>query len=471
MCYHSSLPETLTESPSLAKIVPKVGGPKLTQIIRLMVDESNELAGYRHHVVTDFKSILISTKRFPIKGDSHFIDVKYKSEGEDEPLNQAQVYRIPITLTNTLTVGELVADLTSTNPAIQYDSKLEMIQSLNIFLNHYAKTNGNLVTVGSSKTFIWNAGNENSMSLGCGLVAIRGFITSVRAATNRILININVSHGAFYQEGALTGLIRAFMAQPGRTATLHELGLFIEKLRIRTSHLGEKKNRHGIVILSQKSIFSLARPYRPGRNMPQLEKPPEVRRFGAGPKDVRFWLRERTKVTDRLVGPQPVEAGPGRYITVYDYFRNTYNIETNSIFPVVNVGTNDNPSYLPAEVCIVLPGQHARARLNSEQTSYMVNFACRPPWVNAGSIENDGFETAGLSRKTNPLLVSPNVILNRENFTNRVITGSVWSCSWPEPHYCPSSPTQGTTGAVPPEECQRHDGQLEYSQHSIQSAW
>lgn len=278
--------------------MPKVGGPKLTQIIRLMLDESNELAGYRHDVVTDFKSTLISRKRFPINNGTHFIIVKYKAEGEDEPLNQAQVYRIPITLTNTLTYGELLADFTSTNPTVHYDSKLDMIQSLNIFLNHYAKTNDTLVTVGASKTFVWNAGNENSVSLGWGLMAIRGFVTSVRAATNRILVNINVSHGAFYQEGALTSLIRAFMAQPGRLATIHELQMFVSNLRIRTSHLNEKKNRHGVVILRQKSILGLAQPYRPGRYAPRLNKPPEVRRFGAGPKDVRFWLREQTNDTE-----------------------------------------------------------------------------------------------------------------------------------------------------------------------------
>lgn len=285
--------------------MPKVGGPKLTQIIRLMLNESNELAGYRDDVVTDFKSTLISSRRFPIKNDTHFINIKYKAEGEDDPLSQAQVYRIPITLVKVLSVGELMADLTSTNPAVKYDSKLDMIQGLNIFLNHYAKTNESLVTVGSSKTFVWNAGNENRVDLGQGLQAIRGFITSVRAATNRILININVSHGAFFQEGVLTNLIRAFMAQPGRTATLHELELFISNLRIRTSHLSEKKNRHGVVILRQKSVLSLARPCEPGRNTLRLDKPPEVRRFGAGPKDVRFWMRERTNGIDNFVSFTP----------------------------------------------------------------------------------------------------------------------------------------------------------------------
>jgi hypothetical protein len=73
---------------------------------------------------------------------------------------------------------------------------------------------------------------------------------------------------------------------------------------------------------------------------------------------------------------------------------------------VVNVGTEKNPSYLPAEVCIVLPGQSAMAKLSGDQTRNMIRFAVRGPWLNAMSIVNDGLLTGGLSTQTNPLLVS-----------------------------------------------------------------
>lgn len=79
---------------------------------------------------------------------------------------------------------------------------------MNIFLKHYAKSTNNLATLGTSKTF--SIGSGESVDLGHGLKAIRGFFTSVRAATNRILVNINVSHGAFYQDGELTRLMTAF---------------------------------------------------------------------------------------------------------------------------------------------------------------------------------------------------------------------------------------------------------------------
>lgn len=265
----------------------------MTQIIRLMFHESNELAQSQNDIITDFKSTLISRKRFPLKGDKHFINVTYKAEDEDNSSAGAQVYEIPIVLTKILTVGELMAYLTSTNPATQYNSKLEMIQGLNIFFNHYSKSNNRLATIGSSKTFAWGANDHNSLDLGQGLMAIRGFFASVRMATSRILVNVNVSHGAFYQEGRLTNLISAFLAQPSRKATPPELNRFVEFLRVRTTHLKEKINRHGKVIKRQKSIVGLAKPYKPKKNTAQLPKPPLVDHLGAGPKNVKFWLRER----------------------------------------------------------------------------------------------------------------------------------------------------------------------------------
>jgi hypothetical protein len=75
-------------------------------------------------------------------------------------------------------------------------------------------------------------------------------------------------------------------------------------------------------------------------------------------------------------------------------------------FPVVNVGTLDRPSYLPAEVCEVLPGQVIKRRLSPSQTQEMITFACRKPWQNAESIVGDGKMTLGLNPSTNPFLVS-----------------------------------------------------------------
>jgi eukaryotic translation initiation factor 2C len=72
-------------------------------------------------------------------------------------------------------------------------------------------------------------------------------------------------------------------------------------------------------------------------------------------------------------------------------------------WPVVNVGSRDRPSYLPAEVCEALPGQQMRRKLGPDETRAMIEFACRKPKANADNILQDGQSVLGLS---SPDLVS-----------------------------------------------------------------
>ncbi len=74
--------------------------------------------------------------------------------------------------------------------------------------------------------------------------------------------------------------------------------------------------------------------------------------------------------------------------------------------PVLNVGTKENPSYLPAQVCVVLPGQPAKNHLSPSQTQRMIQFAVRGPADNANSIVSKGLITAGVSTGTSTQLVS-----------------------------------------------------------------
>ena len=78
----------------------------------------------------------------------------------------------------------------------------------------------------------------------------------------------------------------------------------------------------------------------------------------------------------------------------------------NPNIPVVNVGNRENPSYLPAEVCVIMPGQSSIRKLDPNQTQQMIRFAVRKPWDNAGSITMNGPRTVGL-------LPQDNAILNR----------------------------------------------------------
>jgi hypothetical protein len=65
-------------------------------------------------------------------------------------------------------------------------------------------------------------------------------------------------------------------------------------------------------------------------------------------------------------------------------------------YPLLNLGTAANPNFTPAEYVEILPGQSVKAKLTSQESTAMVDFACRSPYANALSITTDARETLGL---------------------------------------------------------------------------
>jgi eukaryotic translation initiation factor 2C len=128
---------------------------------------------------------------------------------------------------------------------------------------------------------------------------------------------------------------------------------------------------------------------------------------------VEFWLdgaqnppaKGKGKGKTPTQGPAP--SGSGKYISVFDFFRTTYNLTLQHPgLPVVNVGNRENPVYLPAEVCDVVSGQPSKGKLDALQTQVMIQHAVKKPWENAKIIVEEGISTVGLDANTNILLRS-----------------------------------------------------------------
>lgn len=288
--------------------------------------QSAEMAPHQGDLVTNFRSTLISKTK--IKHDREVIKIQYRAEGEDEPVTGATVYKIHVRYTRSLSIGELVNWMSSRSLSRLFTEKEDLTQALNIFLNHYAKSSNNLATIGSTKSFSLSQ-NAAKGDLGAGLEVIRGFFSSVRLATCRVLVNINVSHGAFYH----TGLLPSLMISHCLRSTV-ALERFLKLVRVQTTHLKEKRNKANQVIPRTKTIFGLARKD-DGHGMVH---PPRVRQHGAGAKDVEFWLEGETssagplrvEVADRTntkvkgkSKAQPkgsVSSRSGKYISVFDFF-------------------------------------------------------------------------------------------------------------------------------------------------------
>ncbi|KAI0117862.1 ribonuclease H-like domain-containing protein [Nemania sp. FL0031] len=377
-------------------VTPQAAGKKLSHIINLFL-QTPQLRAVLQQAATDFKSTLIAREQIATQSFELF----YRAEGEDEPLQDARRYIVKIELVKALSVGDLVSYLSSASMNTQPIETAPIIQGLNILVNHYTKSqpSDRIATIGSSKSF--RLSGSTGWSLGYGSKAIRGYFTSVRAATGRILLNVQVNHSAFYEDKSLEWLMSEFNKQ---RLGLPQLEQFIRKLRVKVTHLPKKRNRSGGEIIRVKVISRLAHidDGKAERDHPQvLTHPPRVKRNGAGAEEVHFWL-DAAPGPSTSKGKGSASAG-GRYISVYDYFKSAYNITIKTPgCPVVNVGTKQRPTYLPAEVCYVLPGQPMRRQLSSSQTSKMIERAVRFPGENAQSIKDEGLRTNGLPGGASP---------------------------------------------------------------------
>lgn len=263
------------------EIQPEAVGRKRARIIELFLQRPESIA-MSNRICSDFKSTLLS--RTILEDDVAASNIVYRSEFETKPGPRAPVYHLRLKHNKTLPVRRFLESLTTTNLALaSSDQKADLLQAFNIFLNHFAKSRGDLVTFGR-KTFPKDA---DGMDLGGGLVAIRGFFSSVRAATGRILVNVNVCCSTFLRPGPLDQLMTTCRAQDR-----YHLEQFLKSARVKTSYGGTPRIR---------TIVALASPS-DGRGSSQPR--PRVQEFGASPDRVQFWFQERQQ-----------------YVSVSEFFR------------------------------------------------------------------------------------------------------------------------------------------------------
>jgi eukaryotic translation initiation factor 2C len=332
-------------------------------------------------VLTFYSNTIISTSELSLSKID--FDIPYQCEGEDRPQAGAKIHRVKVEFLGTVQVSELIAYLTSTNMSTTYLAKSDVVQSLNIILGFQPKSDPAILSVGANRHYAINETRE-VQNLSGGLEAFRGYLISVRAATSRLLVNVQVKHVACYEAVPLRRLIQLYTDANGKR--LVELDKFLQKLRVEVLHI-TKSNDAGQKIPYIKTIFGLATT----KDGSGLQKPPIVARFGAGSNGVQVFLSS------------PQQAG--EYVTVTSYFRRMYNkVVQDPDIPVVNVGNRQNPSYLPVDACIVLRGQPTTTKLSPSQTQQMITFAVRKPVQNATSITTKGVQVLGIGGEPNTTL-------------------------------------------------------------------
>ena len=118
--------------------------PKLRKrLIQLLLQAHFAQAG--PNIVSDFKGTLIATKQLNVRPDGYRI--VYLADDEDTARPNAPRYRIDLIPDVTLTVADLLSQLTSSNAAAM----------MNIIIGHNPKAATDIVSLGANRHHDWNA--------------------------------------------------------------------------------------------------------------------------------------------------------------------------------------------------------------------------------------------------------------------------------------------------------------------------
>ncbi|EXJ79288.1 hypothetical protein A1O3_08790 [Capronia epimyces CBS 606.96] len=354
----------------------KPQGKKMKRIVELLLE--SHLAASRANIATDFKSRLISRDKLTLAPG---YGVTYREDDQGQVGSNARHYNVQLKYFGTISAANLLDHLTSTNASTTPPSRETLIQALNIIVGYGPKAASHIASLGMNRHF--DLTTTQTASLDIGLTAVRGFACSIRAATGGLIANVQVNHTAFYNEGNLAQLMVKLLDQRSK----FELAKFLHKVSVKATHTSPSK---------VKTIAGLAT----RTDGAKLPHPPQVPEFGANPQAVKFWL------ANEVTGQRGSPATAGRYISVHDFFREKYNRRIQyPKLPVINVGTAQDPVFIPPEFCNIIAGQAYRMMLNPLQTDKMIRFACREPNLNAQSITGEGARMLGFEGLGSPTLV------------------------------------------------------------------
>ncbi|KAL8813818.1 MAG: hypothetical protein Q9223_006918 [Gallowayella weberi] len=344
---------------------------KTRRLIELVIRSTPPLQG--SGIATDYSKLLFSAKKLDLENGSRTLEQTYYEPEEQGPGPKAKTYSVKITEDRSISVQQLVDYISSPAGTTSIGSdRAEILQALNIIMMRTAVDNPS--TYGSAtrnKFYRLPADKSPGFDLGGGIVALKGFYTSVLTSSSRILVNVNVANAAFYPAMNLLGLMRLHTPNPADDAKSGLEG-FIARLRVSHQYINGNKRI--------KTVQGFAHPV---------------------PKFKHDFPLMGNAHTIKFECPELQATGK---ISVFQYFKRKYNRDLKKPDdPVINLGNKEKPVFVPAELCEVEPGQQYNKKLDGSQTSRMLQFAVRKPAENARRIVDQGAKMMGLSME-NPNL-------------------------------------------------------------------
>ncbi|KAI0300639.1 Piwi-domain-containing protein [Multifurca ochricompacta] len=323
---------------------PKSQKARVKRRVLALFEQTALIKPFLNEIAHDGAQRLVAARRLPepLQGT-----VAFYEEGEQRPPSNADQYTVEVTFSKELYTAPmkqfLGGDVANVNKVDEVDP---VISALNLVMQREAAQQG--FRFGKNRYFF---NDDRKAQIGTRLWALMGFYSSVRPGNKLLMVNVNVCMSAFYEPGKLSDALRAF-GYASFNAVPRE---FLRKVKVSTRYLGYKR------VMTIQRVANLS--------------------------------ASRQSFSSAEFGGQT---------SIADYYLKKYNIRLQhpDDLPLIDVGGPGKPTYIPAELCDIEPGEPHLGKLGPRETSDMLKVASRKPGANAQLIVERGLQRLGYSPST-----------------------------------------------------------------------
>lgn len=255
-------------------------GRKRRHFYKILFRDQPDFQALGHGIATDYANTLFTCGRLYTKSlpSKEYLQV-YRSEMEQRANQDStaqsseQKYKVTVEYTGVVSSSELIRYVNSRpDDPSDFNSRLDAVQAMNIIVAGSPNKNEAIFQAGQNKFFQYPTNVKNQQfdqvyqkyNLDGGLIAVRGYYSSVRTSTSRILLNLNAQCSAFYPEINLRELMYVFVGKDDKddeneipSTSFQDLEEFIQRLRVRT----EQITREGKTVTREKTIRGFSHKY------------------------------------------------------------------------------------------------------------------------------------------------------------------------------------------------------------------
>lgn len=213
----------------------KVTGRKAMDIFQVILQQVRRDNG-KVVFATDFKQKIVATTPFNLLPATVVYPVaqgarsrKYDLTISHQPIDVEDLLRF---LNNQAQTPRLLLNPNPNSNASGFPFHQDIIDAIGTITSHTSRESGDIVTVGRSRFFSkTNQSLRKMIGVSNVLQILKGFSQSVRPATGRLLLNVNVTHGVFRCPGSISHLLETLGGY--KRESLQKLDRIISKARVR----------------------------------------------------------------------------------------------------------------------------------------------------------------------------------------------------------------------------------------------